>query len=255
MRETKRLIFCPVCTSMGARDFHVCNVYKEGVLVRTTNKRWDARLNCWVLDDNKSVIQKMLEDKKEEDEDVRRWRRYYDVKRNVWVNLDNGSEEPGPPVMDPGKDDKDEGKEGYQTCEIPRKEPHEALCICETCKPYSIKGHRDTCSCWNCWSWKKAKGLTNETWAAYGNPNYGQYVEVKPWDGVDAKKWPNTFMCLMGLYYINNRWYNGLTITSKEYKDRILHKKYAPEPKPYFKKKTEDDDNTYWKHWGDYGED
>jgi hypothetical protein len=261
MRENKRLIFCPECTSMGAVDFHVCNVYKEGVCVRSTNKRWDPRLNCWVLDDRRTQYQKYLDEKRSEEKDVRRGNRYYDSKQNKWIDLDTGKEEAGPPALEPtasGGSEGSEGSEGYQTCELPKKEAHDPKCICNDCKSPSIRSHPDSCSCWNCWSWKKAKGLTTDSWAAFGNPHYGQhYVDVKPWDGVDIKKWPNTFMYLMGLYYINNRWYNGVTITGKEYQDRVLHGKYAPEPKQYYKKKHEDDELNYWRNWGpyeDYGE-
>lgn len=243
---------------MGATDFHVCNVYKEGVCVRSTNKRWDARLNCWVLADSKTQYQKYLDDKREEEKDVRRGNRYYDSKQNVWIDLDTGVGEKGPPALEP-KETKtpDAEGEGYQTCEIPPKgkEAHHEKCICNDCKSESIKSHPDTCSCWNCWSWKKKKGLTQDSWAAFGNPHYGHhYIDVKPWEGVDIKKWPNTFMYLMGLYYINSRWYNGVTITAKEYQDRVLHGKYAPEPKQYYKKKYDDDELEYWRHWGDYGE-
>ena len=248
---------------MAHAVFHICSIYKEGVLVRTTNKRWDPRLNCWILDDNKTVMQKLLEEQRKEKEDVRRGNRYYDSRQNRWIDLDTG--QPEKHVLstesDPGDEqaraeENVEDGEGYMTCEIPKKDAatHPTLCVCIDCKPFHLRSHSENCSCWNCWSWKKAKGVTTESWASYGNPNYGQmYVEVKPWDGVDRAKWPNTFMYLMGQYYIHGRWSEGLTITNKEYQDRVLRGKYAPEPKPYYKKKYDEDATTeFWRYWGEY---
>lgn len=95
-------------------------------------------------------------------------------------------------------------KEGYSTCEIgPR---------------HKMLGPGDP---------GKSSGST--TGSVVNSSGY-QFVQVYPFDGVDIKKWPNTYKYLLKFHFHRDE-DRGKYIPSEDYKDRILKGVYKPEPK------------------------
>lgn len=190
-------------------------------------KRWDARLGCWVL----------------ADDDVRKKHRVYDESSNEWVSADDYKK---------NKETKDEKSEAtYTSCELPARTgvhapmkkadgTHYKTCTCNECRPVEIRLHSDRCVCEKCKTFRTSKGLIAEPYAPY-KPYV--YTPVKAWDGVDRKKWPNTWMWLFSHYYIGNRWYAGKHISDTDFRDRVEKGIYRPEPKY---------SQNYWTGYGDY---
>lgn len=235
-------------------------------------KRWDYTNRCWTIVDQREVLtsRKLLAKSINEMNDVRRANRYYDSKTNTWIDMEGRGHtlpEGDSSVQDSG----DEHTEGFSTCEIPLKKPepqklltessesrkayvdewgnHYKTCVCSLCRPIEIRHHTDLCACNPCWNFKRDKGLVGGTRSTYQSggsehkSNY-VYVSVKPYDHIDYKKWPSTYMYLLGLYNIKNYWYDGKTIPDPDYRDRIEKGIYKPEPKGY----SGHDQYDYWRN-------
>lgn len=253
-RPDKHWVPCPDCKMQVdiTWPIHVCTIWENGMRKSSTRKVWDPALNAW------KVAPEEVKEKRLFDQEGRElsWK----LKDKVIISMK--------------QDEKGETAEtSLQSCGIKKEKEevvHAKTCICDACRPRDIKYHLGTCRCWDCWKWKNAKGAVTVSWTEWraSDPYYNKsntyYFDVKPWAGVSATKWPNTFKFLMGQYYIGSRWYEGLTISSMEYEDRILRGVYAPEPVPYHKKvekkeekksadDTEDEEN-FWERWSTYGD-
>lgn len=212
-----RYVYCADCQTMTQPDskIHLCVKYDgKGQRVSVLGKRWDSRLNCWVLAN---------------EEDVRKGQRVYDEKSNRWMDSEEYKK---------SKEEKTEAS--YSACELPKRSSihqpmkgadgkHYKSCTCNECRPVEIRPHSDNCICKGCKDFRISKGLLADPYTYVHTP----YVPVKPWDGIDRKKWPNTWMWLFGLYYIGSRWYNGKTIPDSDFRDRVEKGIYKPEPKGY----------------------
>lgn len=247
-------VSCPDCKTLTDTTWpiHICTIWKNGMRISSTKKHWNTGLSVW------EIVPEETEEKRVFDQEQRElsWQKQVKAAENA------------------AEVEKEQTEATYQSCEIPaRTSPvHHKGCICDACKPSHLKTHIGTCRCYDCWKWKFDKGAVTETWLNWGRGvGTGSYYyhDVKPWAGVDAKKWPSTFKFLMGQYYISNRWYEGLTISSKDYENRVLRGVYAEEPKRYEYKKPvekasevrekelgieEDEQDEFWRKWSMYGD-
>ncbi len=272
MAKGKTMVFCPQCKLLADihAPFHTCTVYtKDWQVVSRTRRVWNSKLSCFDLAPG---------EKEPELEDVRKGNRYYDSKLNKWIELSTGQPVNGAREIkrlgpgDPGDEDKSEPQ--FSSCEIgPKKQEKEKEEKTIPERPVNLRSHSDQCSCWNCWNWKKSTGQTDKNWSDYTGYSYGShgtygYVDVKPWDGVEYKKWPNTYFFLLRYFYVGNDWYSGgKYISAKEYQDRILHGKYVKEEKkevvtiqrPTEKYTTDfvdddEDEEAFWYRWSNHGD-
>lgn len=258
------MVYCPVCGLMTAPyryPVHICTKYKEGQVVSRVKKAWNYKLSVWEVAEDETKDARSAENTAEAEKAAYSAR---DAKDNAGQEFDQEKRElswqeylakrpEDRAATGTAKESAKESLTGYQSCGI-TTDGHPRACVCMACRPSYIKTHTDNCGCFDCYKWKKEKGI-NVTYAGtgYGHYSHGQYsansytyVPVKPWEGLDRKKWPNTFMTLLRLYY-DSSWYHGKTIPDSEYRDRILHGKYAKEPKygSYYT-----DNEEYWHGMG-----
>lgn len=234
---------------------HYCIVYDptdRKQIRHVLRKRWDYTNKCWiVVERGRTYLGKQVIKQNIIDADVRKEGKYYDSTTNTWIDLD-GKGTPNPPG--------EEGTTGFSSCELPPREQkllgpaepykdddadeHYKTCVCVQCRPHEIKNHPESCACWKCWDWKKGKGLVG----GYHSHQTPQYKPVKPWEGIDRAKWPNTYFFCVSLYYIGNRWYEGKSIPDEDYRNRVTKGIYKPEPKYPKYYGTEDYHNFYGNH-------
>ncbi len=67
----------------------------------------------------------------------------------------------------------------------------------------------------------------------YGHSHYeSQWTPIKPWDGVDRFRWPNTFLKLVQLYY-DGAWHQHGKYIPDEFMKKRLAGDYSDKPNKY----------------------